>query len=345
MNKRGFASDNNSGISPEVLAKIAEVNSGHVIGYGGDPYTTQAIELFKKHFGPKIDAYFVFSGTAANVLGITSAVKTFQTVFCTETAHIHVDECGAIERFAGCKIVSVASPDGKLNAELLQKYMTGFGFEHHSQPALVSISQPTELGTVYSIDEIRKLADFVHHYGLQLHMDGARLANAAVSLGRNFIDMTGTAGVDILSFGGTKNGLMAAESIVIFDNHLATDFKYIRKQGMHLASKMRFISAQFIAYLEDGLWENNAKKANFMAQKLSTGLSKIPQVRITQKVDANGVFACVPKLIIAPLQQDFYFYVWNEEIGEVRWMTSFDTTEVDIESFINRIKELIEKYD
>jgi len=344
MNKRGFASDNNAGISPEVLTKIAEVNSGHVIGYGDDQYTREARELFKKHFGQTASFYFVFSGTAANVLGISSAVKSFQTVYCTETAHIQVDECGALERFAGCKIIPIASTDGKMRKEMLEKHMTGFGFEHHSQPALVSISQPTELGTVYSIEEIRQLADFAHDNGLRMHMDGARLANAAVSLNCSFIEITANAGVDILSFGGTKNGLMSAESIVIFNDNLTSDFKYIRKQGMHLASKMRFISAQFIAYLENDLWKRNAQNANAMAQKLKTELTKISQVRITQQVDANGIFACIPKQIIAPLQKDFFFYVWDEKKGEIRWMTSFDTSEEDIDLFVKRIKEFIELY-
>jgi threonine aldolase len=342
MNKRGFASDNNAGISPEVLNKIAEVNTGHVIGYGDDTFTRQAVELFKKYFGQSAIPYFVFTGTSANVLGISALVKRFQTVYCAETAHIHVDECGAPERFAGCKLISIESADGKLQPEMLQKYITGFGFEHHSQPGLVSISQPTELGTVYSVDEIKELADFIHSYGLYLHMDGARLANAAVSLGKIFKDMTVDAGVDVLSFGGTKNGLMAAESVILFDKSLSPEFKYIRKQGMQLASKMRFVSAQFIAYLEGDLWQRNAGIANSMAQKLCTALKEIPQIKITQKVEANAVFSIIPKVIIADLQKEFYFYVWNEQKSEVRWMTSFDTQDEDIVAFVKSIKRLIE---
>jgi threonine aldolase len=344
MNKRGFASDNNAGVSSEVLAKIASVNTGHVVGYGDDPYTKQAIDLLKKQFGPRVHPYFVFTGTAANVLGIAVAVKPFQTVFCAGTAHIHVDECGAPERFAGCKLISVDTVEGKLTTENLQKYMTGFGFEHHSQPGMISISQPTELGTVYSIAEIRKLADFAHNYGLRIHMDGARLANAAVSLDCSLKEITVDAGIDVLSFGGTKNGLMAAESVLLFDESLVKEFKFIRKQGMQLASKMRFIAAQFIAYLEDGLWERNARHANAMAHRLYEALRKIPQVNITQKVSANGIFACIPKEIIAPLQREFFFYVWDEHKSEVRWMTSFDTKTEDVDEFVNRIKELIELY-
>ena len=340
---RGFASDNNAGISTEVLAKIAEVNTGHVKGYGDDFYTNHAVDLIKLHFGPKAIPYFVFTGTAANVLGITAATKPFQTIFCAETAHIQVDECGAPERFAGCKLTTIATKNGKLTPGLLQKHMTGFGFEHHSQPGLISISQSTELGTVYSYNEIKDLADFAHEYGLRLHVDGARLANAVVSLGCGFRDITEAAGIDVLSFGGTKNGLMAAESVIFFDESLANEFKYIRKQGMQLASKMRFIAAQFIAYLEDGLWERNARSANLMAQKLNAAVIDIPHIIVTQKVDANGVFACLPKKIIPILQKEFFFYTWNEEKGEVRWMTSFDTKDEDIDKFVNRLKALINK--
>jgi threonine aldolase len=340
MNKNGFASDNNTGVSPEVLAKIAEVNKGHVTGYGDDIYTAQAVTLLRKHFGENTFPYIVFTGTAANVLAINALCKPFQTVYCAETAHIQVDECGAPERFAGCKLFSISTTDGKLKSQLLEKYMTGFGFEHHSQPGVISISQPTELGTVYSINEIKLLTKFAHKHGLRLHMDGARLANAAVFLDCGFKDFTADAGVDVLSFGGTKNGLMAAESVIFFDEELTRDFKYIRKQGMQLASKMRFIAAQFIAYLENDLWKHNARHANIMAQKLYNAVKEIPQVGITHKVETNGIFACIPKHIIPRLQKEFFFYVWNEEKSEVRWMTSFDTTEKDIERFVDKLKEL-----
>lgn len=338
---RGFASDNNSGISPEVINMIREVNQGHVIGYGDDIYTKRAIGHLKEHFGDKAEPYFVFTGTAANVLSIAQSTKSYNSVICAETSHIHEDECGAPEKFSGCKLLSVETPDGKLSPSLIGKHMVGFDFEHHSQPGIVSISQPTEMGTVYTVNEIKALADFVHSKGLLLHIDGARLANAAVSLGRGFKAMTTDVGVDLLSFGGTKNGLMAAESIIFLKNGLSKNFKYLRKQGMQLASKMRFISAQFIAYLENDLWFRNAQHANEMAQKLYRSISTIPQIKVTQKVQANGVFAIIPKNIIPQLKEEFFFYTWNEAKGEVRWMTSFDTTEQDITEFVKLLKSLL----
>ncbi len=340
-NLRSFASDNNSGISPEVLNKIKILNSGHVVGYGDDEYTAKALEILKDNFGYGSSPYLVFTGTGANVLGIAAALKPFHSVICAETSHIYVDECGAVERFTGCKLIPVETPYGKLTPEMLKKHMVGFNFEHHSQPGLISISQSSEMGTVYTIDEIKDLADFAHGYGLLLHMDGARLSNAAVTLGRNFKEMTSDAGVDILSFGGTKNGLMAAESVIFFKEALSDEFKYIRKQAMQLCSKMRFIAAQFIAFFEDELWKRNAQNANLMAQKLYTAVKVIPGVKVTQKVEANGVFAIVPKPAIPLLQKEFFFYPWNAETGEVRWMTSFDTTEEDIIQFTERIKEIL----
>lgn len=340
-NPKGFASDNNSGVSREVLKKINTVNSGHVVGYGDDQYTRKAMELIKENFGTNSFPYFVFTGTGANVTGIAASVRPFHSVLCAESSHIYVDECGAVERFAGCKLVPVPAPAGKLTPDLLKRHMVGFDFEHHSQPGLVSISQATEMGTVYTVEEIKKLAEFVHGYGILLHMDGARLSNAAVSLGRKFREMTSEAGIDILSFGGTKNGLMAAESLIFFHEDLAGEFKYIRKQGMQLSSKMRFIAAQFIAFMEDGLWEKNAQHANRMARKLYLSVKDIPGVKITQKVEANGIFALIPKPAIPELQKEFFFYPWNEETGEVRWMTSWDTTEEDIRRFAKKIEETL----
>ncbi len=339
---RGFASDNNSGISPEVLKKIKKVNSGHVVGYGDDPFTERAIELIRENFGRNSIPFFVFTGTGANVLGISASIRPFHSVFCAETSHIQVDECGAVERFAGCKMIPIQTPDGKLNAEMLKKHMVGFQFEHHSQPGIISISQVSEMGTVYTLNEIKELADFAHSYGILFHMDGARLSNAAVSLGTGFKEMTSDAGVDILSFGGTKNGLMAAESVIFFQKEIAGEFKYIRKQGMQLSSKMRFIAAQFIAFFEDDLWKKNAQNANQMAQKLYHAVKAISGVKITQKVEANGIFVILPKTAIPELQKEFFFYPWNEETGEVRWMTSFDTTEDDIAQFAEKIKEILE---
>lgn len=340
-NKRGFASDNNSGVHPAMMKAILDANHGHTIAYGDDPYTTQAINKFKEYFGDDIDVFFVFIGSAANVLGLKAITQTYNAVICADTAHINVDECGAPERFTGCKLLTVTAPDGKLTVELVKKHMHGFGFQHHAQPKVISISQTTELGTLYRPSEIKALADFAHQNDMLLHMDGARLANAAVSLNLDFRAFTKDVGVDILSFGGTKNGMMYGEAIVFFNKKYAEDFMYIRKQGLQLASKMRYISAQFNAYLSDNQWYETATHSNRMAQILADKVNGIKEVKITQKVEANGVFAIIPKEVIPVLQNEYFFYVWDEDKAEVRWMTSWDTTEEDIINFTNRLKELV----
>jgi threonine aldolase len=340
-NKRGFASDNNSGVHPEILKAIGSVNRGHTIAYGDDPYTSEAILKFKSIFGDDIDVYFVFIGSAANVLGLKSITEPYNAIICSDTAHIHVDECGAPERVTGCKLLTLPTPDGKLTIDLVKKHMHGFGFQHHAQPKVISISQTTELGTVYKLHEIKALADYAHQNGLLLHMDGARLANAAVSLDLNFKEFTKDAGVDILSFGGTKNGMMYGEAVIFFNTEFSKDFMYTRKQGLQLASKMRYISAQFNAYLSNDQWHKTATHSNRMAQILAEKVRQIPQVQITQKVEANGVFAIIPHQIIPLLQQDYFFYVWDEDKSEVRWMTSWDTTEEDIDNFTSKIKEYL----
>jgi threonine aldolase len=340
-NKRGFASDNNSGVHPNILNAMANVNEGHTIAYGDDPYTQEAVGLFRKEFGDHVDVYFVFIGSAANVLGIKAATQPYNAVICAETAHINVDECGAPERFSGCKLLSVPTPDGKLTVDLVKKHMHGFGFQHHSQPKVISISQPTELGTLYTPEEVKILADYAHEHNMYLHMDGARIANAAVALNMNFRQFTTDAGVDILSFGGTKNGMMYGEAVVFFRPELAEGFMYTRKQGLQLASKMRYISAQFSAYIQHDQWRKTAEHANKMAKLLASELKSIPQVTITQSVDVNGVFAIIPREIIEKLQNEYFFYIWNEERSEVRWMTSWDTTEEDIRGFVATLKKLL----
>ncbi|MEE4198327.1 MAG: low specificity L-threonine aldolase [Bacteroidales bacterium] len=337
-NKRGFASDNNSGVHPEIMKAMLGANEGHTIAYGDDSYTQKAREKFYEHFGTDIDVYFVFIGTAANVLGLNAATRSWNSVICAETAHINEDECGAPEKFNGFKLLTVETPDGKLTVDAIRKHMKGFDFEHHSQPRVISITQATELGTVYSADEIKALAAFAHQHHMYLHMDGARIANAAVTLNSDFKKFTKDAGVDILSFGGTKNGMMYGEAIIFFNKGLGQDFKYVRKQGMQLASKMRFISAQFEKYLTHDLWYHNAKHANKMAQLLASRVKEIPQIKITQKVEANGVFAIVPPEIIDDLKKEYFFYDWNESTHEVRWMCSFDTEEQDILTFVELIK-------
>jgi len=337
---KSFASDNNSGIHPEILDAIISANRGHTIAYGDDYYTELAVERFKEHFGENIDVYFVFNGTAANVLGFKAVTKSFNSIICADIAHINVDECGAPEKYTGCKLLTIPTGNGKITIDQIKQKMHGIGVEHHSQPKVVSITQSTELGTVYTLKEISKIADFVHAHGMILHMDGARVSNAAASLNVRLRDITTDAGVDVLSFGGTKNGMLLGEAVVFFKRDLSRDFKYIRKQGMQLASKMRFISAQFIALLSNDLWLKNARHSNEMARLLAEKVGEIPQIKITQKVDANAVFATVPKKYIPILQEKYFFYVWNEETSEVRWMTTFDTTIEDIEDFVILIKSL-----
>jgi threonine aldolase len=338
--KKGFASDNNSGVHPQILEAIKKANAGHVVGYGNDPYTQKAIKNFKEMFGSETEVFFVFNGTGANVLGLSTVTQSFNSIICAETAHIHEDECGAPEKFTGCKLLPVETKNGKLTPDSIEHHLKGFDFEHHSQPKVISISQVTEMGTVYMPNEIIALADLAHKNNMFLHMDGARIANAAVSLSMDFSTFTKNCGVDILSFGGTKNGMMMGEAVLFFNPDLTDMTKYIRKQSMQLFSKMRYVGAQFNAYFENDLWKQNASHSNKMAKLLETEIEKIPEIEITQPVDANGVFAIVPRKIIAPLQDKFFFYIWNERKSEVRWMTSFDTTEEEIFEFVKMIKKL-----
>ena len=338
---RNFASDNNAGVHPQILQAIHSVNLGHTVAYGDDPHTEAAVTKFREHFGERIAVYFVFGGTGANVLGIKTVTRPYNAIVCAETAHINVDECGAPENFTGCKLLTVATPDGKITLEQIKSHLHGIGNEHHVQPKVISISQTTEMGTVYTSREIEIISDYAHRNGLLLHVDGARIANAAASLNVSLRELTAQVGVDILSFGGTKNGMMYGEAIVFFDQHLSKNFKYIRKQGMHLASKMRFISAQFEALLSNDLWLGNATHANSMAKLLAAEIEVIPKIKITQKVEANAVFAVIPEEYIPVLQKKYFFYVWNEETSEVRLMTSFDTTEEDIKNLVDDMKNIV----
>jgi threonine aldolase len=339
--KRSFASDNNAGVHPKVVEAIIAANSGHVIAYGDDPYTERATAKFRKEFGDDTAVYFVFGGTGANVLGLKAATKSYQAIICADTAHINVDECGAPEKFTGCKLLSVSTENGKVTIDAMKHFLHGVGFEHHVQPGVISVSQSTEMGTVYSPQELKALSEFAHQNDMLLHVDGARIANAAVSLKMGLKEVTRSCGVDLLSFGGTKNGMMYGEAVIFFDPNLARDFKYIRKQGTHLPSKMRFVSAQFEALLTDNLWRKNAEHSNRMAQVLAAQLEKVPNVTLTQKVEANGVFAIIPSKYVPALQEKYFFYVWNEETSECRFMTSFDTTEEDIAEFVALVKKTV----
>jgi threonine aldolase len=337
--KRGFASDNNSGVHPEILNEIESANAGHVVGYGSDPFTEKAKELFKEHLGKETEVFFVFTGTAANVLGLSGVTRSWNSVVTAFSAHIEQDECGAPEKFTGCKVLTVDTTDGKIKVDMLAKHMHGIDFEHHSQPRVVSITQTTEMGTVYTADEIKALSGFVHKRGMLLHMDGARIANAAVALDLPFKAFTTDAGVDILSFGGTKNGMMYGEAVCFLKPGISADFKYIRKQGMQLASKMRFISAQYIAYFHNALWRRNAAHSNSMALLLSEKLKDLEKIKITQPVQSNGVFAIIPKVVAEKVSKTFFFYPWNELTSEYRLMTSWDTTEEDIDNLVALLKK------
>lgn len=341
VNKKGFASDNNAGVHKNILNAICDANNGHVRGYGDDIYTQKAIDRFKQIFGQKTGVYFTLTGTGANVLGLNAMGSSFNGVICATTAHINVDECGAPEKFTGMKLITVNTPDGKLNVDLIKQHLTGIGFEHHVQPKIISITQPTELGTLYTVNQITDIATFAHQNNMLLHIDGARISNAAVALGLNFNEFTVDAGVDILSFGGTKNGMMYGEAVLIFNPLLANNFKYYRKQSMQLASKMRYISAQFNAFFTDNLWWQNASNANKMAKYLEQKVINTGKIKITQKVEANSVFAIIPKQVIDKLQQNYFFYVWDENTNEVRWMCSYDTTTDEIDGFVDLLNNLL----
>jgi threonine aldolase len=341
MSKRSFASDNNAGVHPEIIEALRNANDGHVIAYGSDPITARAVELFQKHFGSDVAVFFVFGGTGANVLGLKAITQPHHAIFCADTAHVNVDECGAPEKFTGCKLITIPTPDGKLRVEQIKPLLHGIGVEHHVQPHVITISQATEMGTVYTRDELKTLAEFAHDNGLLLHVDGARLANAAVALGATLKEITTDVGVDVLSFGGTKNGMMYGEAVVFFDKARASDFKYIRKQGMQLPSKMRFISAQFEALLSNDLWRRGAAHANRMAQLLGSELAQVLKIKLTQPVESNGVFATIPAEYIPVLQQKYFFYVWDDAISEVRLMASFDTSEEDIRDFVDFVRATV----
>ncbi|RNL57960.1 low specificity L-threonine aldolase [Arthrobacter oryzae] len=335
---RGFASDNYSGVHPEVLAALAAANEGHQISYGEDEYTARLQQLMEEHFGEGIECFPVFNGTGANVLSLQSLLPRWGAVVCASTAHINMDENGAPERIGGIKLLQVPTPDGKLTPALIDREAWGWGDEHRAQPLAVSITQTTELGTCYTPEEVRAIADHVHAKGMTLHMDGARLANAAAHLGVPLRAFTRDAGVDILSFGGTKNGLLFGEVVIALNPAASPGLIFLRKMNMQLASKMRFMSAQFIALLDGDLWLRSASHANAMATRLRDGVKDIPGVELSQKTESNGVFAILPAGVADRLRASFRFYDWNEATREVRWMCSFDTTEDDVDSFLAAIR-------
>ncbi|MGC9150164.1 MAG: threonine aldolase family protein [Microbacter sp.] len=337
---KSFASDNYSGIHPLVLEKIVEANQQHASAYGNDPYTHLLESTFRAMLGEETEVLALLNGTGANVVGLQCAVHPFDMILCAETAHINSDECGAVTKATGSTIRPIVSPDGKLTPALIEPYLKGFGNVHNVQPRVVSISQTTELGTLYQPDELKSLCDFAHQYGLFVHMDGARISNAVAALGTDLKHCTVDCGVDIMSFGGTKNGIMVGEILLIFNPLLAKHAAFVRKQTAQLFSKMRFISAQFAALLENDLWLSMARHANRMAALLKEQIGRFPFVELTQPVEANALFVRLPHELIEPLQKDFPFYVWNENENVVRWMCSFDTTEDDIDQFVDHIHAL-----
>ena len=308
---RSFASDNNSGVHPAVLEAVIKANSEHAVGYGDDPWTAAATLKLKEVFGESASPFFVFNGTGANSVALQAVTRPFNSILCAETAHINVDECGAPARMTGCAVIPIATPDGKLTPELIRPHLHNFGVCHHSQPKAVYISQVSELGTIYTIDEVRAIADLLHSYNMYLHMDGARLANACAYLGCTMREVTVDAGVDILSFGGTKNGMMMGEAVISFP------------------------------YLENNLWLENARHANACALRLAEALKQFPQIQFTQKIESNQLFFILPPEIVAKLQEKYFFYMWNEERSEARLVTSWDTTEEDIQSFIQTLHEIM----
>jgi threonine aldolase len=340
-NWRGFASDNYAGAHPEVLAAITEANGGHQISYGEDVYTEHLQTVMKGLFGEQAETFPVFNGTGANVTALTSLLPRWGAVVATSTAHIHTDENGAPERVSGLKLLTVPTPDGKLTPELIDREAWGWGDEHRAQPLAVSITQTTELGTLYSVDEVKAIGEHVHSLGMKLHMDGARIANAAAALEVPVREFTTDAGVDILSFGGTKNGMLYGEAIVALNPGASDGLIYLRKLNMQLASKMRFVSAQLIALLEDDLWLSSAHHSNAMAAHLRRLLEDAAPAGLgfSQATQANAVFAVLDNAVADRIRERVRFYDWDRAIGEVRWMAAFDTTEADVDAFVAVILE------
>jgi threonine aldolase len=335
-----FASDNYAGAHPAVLEAVAEANAGWARAYGDDEWTARLRVRLRELFGD-VEAFPVFNGTGGNVTALAAVLRPFEAVICPETAHINVDECGAPERITGAKLVDVPAPDGKLTPELLRSQLVGFGDQHHVQARLVSISQSSELGTVYSPDEIRALAGVAHDAGLLLHVDGARLVNAAEALGLELRSLTTECGVDVLTLGGTKSGLLGAEAVVFFRSELAEDYVYARKQGMQLASKMRFISAQLLCLFRHDLWRETAGHANAMARRLRDALDAVPGVAIAYPVEANAVFATLPTTAIERLHERYHFYVWDEGVGVVRLMCSWQTRPSDVDALAAAVGDAV----
>jgi threonine aldolase len=335
--ERSFASDNYAGVHPDILAAIAEVNVGHQPAYGDDVVTNELRDVMAEHFGEHAQVFPVFNGTGANVVALQAMARPWEAVVCAASAHVNVDEGGAPEKVGGLKLWTVPTADGKLTSELVDVHAWGYGDVHRAQPTILTITQTTELGTRYEVDELAKLVGHAKSLGMKVHLDGARIANAAASLGVPLREFTTDIGVDAVSFGGTKNGAMAAEAVVVLNPEAVPGVDYLRKTSMQLASKMRFISAQLLALLTDDLWLRNARHANAMAQRLRDAVVPIPGVQVVREVQANAVFAVLPAEVTARLQEQFHFYTWDQATGEVRWMCAWDTTAEDIDAFATAV--------
>lgn len=339
--QRGFASDNHAGVHPEVLDAIVAANEGHQTSYGGDVYTARLQDVMRQHFGEQATTWPVFNGSGANVVSVMAMTDRWEAVICSAHAHLHHDEAGAPEKVGGVKLLPVATPDGKLTPDLVDQEAYGFGFEHRAQPKVVSVTQATEVGTCYTPDELRAVCERAHRHGLLVHLDGARLANAAAYLDVPLRALTTDVGVDVVSFGGTKNGLLLGEAVVVLNPDAVRGLSYLRKGALQLASKMRFLSVQLEVLLAGDLWLRSARHANTMARRLADGVRDLPGVTLTQRVESNAVFAQLPTAATAALQEDFAFYVWDEATGEVRWMTAFDTTPEDVDGFVAAIRAAV----
>lgn len=341
---RGFASDNYAGAHPDVIHALAAVNGGHQISYGEDVYTAKLTEVLRAHFAAPVEVFPMLTGTGANVVALQSMLKRWDAVICAQSAHLNVDEGGAPERTGGFKLLTVATPDGKLTPELIDTQAWGWGDQHRAQPTVVSITQSTELGTLYSIAEIRAIAEHAHARGMLVHLDGARISNAVAALGTSLAEMVTATGVDVVSLGGTKNGLIGAEAIVVVNPAAVDGLPYLRKGAMQLTSKMRFVSAQLLALYGGNLWLENAHHANMMAAKLAERVARIDGIALSRSVQANAVFAQLPAEVTAELQKDWRFYTWDEAIGEVRWMTSWDTEPADVDAFADAVAAAMQSY-
>ena len=335
---RSFASDNNSGIHPQIIQAIIDANQGHAVGYGDDEWTSKADFVFRKIFGEDVQPYYVFNGTGSNATALQALTRSYNSIICASTAHIYSDECGAPAKATAALLKPLSTLDGKITPELIATELHGLGVQHHSQPKVVSISQSTEMGTVYTTEELKTLCDFAHSNNLYVHMDGSRLANACAFLNVGMRELSRDCGIDILSLGGTKNGMMIGEAVIAFRPEWNESLMFYRKQSAQLYSKMRFLSAQYIAYFHDDLWLKNARHSNAMADYLYKQIRDFPGVNFTQKVEVNSLFLVLPKDAIRKMLERYFFYMWDEDTDEIRLVCSWDTTQSDIDAFVECLK-------